>query len=603
MLKAYIFDGVMPYNRLPNPLLPTTTVDEFRKNPLLVINLEEFEITDKLSELYQFDLKFNLNNLDLDYFPLEKYKNYCAEVYYGSTLIATGILYEFDIDLVTGDATISCNNTLFMMNYIPAIPNAIASNRSTIGHLSAILSFTDNWLQDNASSRAATWEYYPIKIGRFATLEDWDILTSVDLRGEKQLYSQLQKTLKTTKNLFVKYSKANVSIFFNPLSAMWNSIIHHVVDIGTFAYDVNFQLDNSNVKSMSIKKELQPKATWINAYGGEYTIAGVKNQLKVSDKEMFFRELPDITHSSVVGNSSYVQLTDYVSQIENVSGHTEYFTDILPDVVEDPNAAQIRRAAQALYLKASRQIRAKEKQDEISIETDDFPIDLEAGNKVNFQYEYTKEYYNGINNTLERKILEELSYPNQSYYVREITKTFKSSGERSASIVLHPRPEYHEVESDVKEIAYARKLKADGEIFTLLNPRTTLGYYEIPISGVASNASNIYGNCYQFDVNKLGAIQLGDQSVTPTSSTKVLWYTTDSVSLNKNAQMNIGPFGVREISDDIYRIQISDSLYPSEDLSSFGLTNGNIFRMYVQKNNDWTVNDSIVVKVLVFFQL
>lgn len=604
MLKAYIYKGVFSYNgRLDDPPLSTTTIDEFKKNPILIIDLEDFEVSDKLDELYQFDLKFNLNNFDLDYFPLEKYKNYYAEVFYGNTLIASGLLYEFDIDLVTGDTTISCNNPLFMLNYIPAIPNAIMNNRSTIGHVAGLLDWTRNAKQDNASNRSEMWEYQPIKIGRFATLDDWDVLTSVDLRGEKQLYSQLQKILKTTKNLFVKYSRPNITIYFNVFIAMWDSIFHHLIDIGNFSYDVNFQLDNSNIKSMSIRKELQPKATWVNGYGGEYTLAGVKKQLRISDKQMFFKELPDITHSSVVGDSSYVQLTDYVSEIDDVSGLTEYFTDIQPNPVDDPNATEIRRAAQSLYLKSARQIRAKEKQDEISIETDDFPINLEAGNKVNFQYEYTKEYYNPINNTLERKVLEELSYPNQSYYVREITKSFKGTGERSAKITLHPRPEYHEVESEAKEVALARKLKADGEIFVIPEPKITLGYYEFTVSGVAANSTNVYGNCYEKTISKLGDIQLGDQTTTPISTTPVNWFTADSVSISKNAQLSVGAYGLREIHDDVYRIQFHDTLYPSQDLSAFGLTNGVNFKIRVQKNNDWTINDSITVKVLVFFEL
>lgn len=603
MLKAYIYNGVYSfYRRYPlwsSAPLPTTELIEYKKNPILILELEEFEYEDKLNEITQFDLNFNINNLDLEYFPLEKHKNYYAEVFYGDVVVAAGLTYEFEINLVTGEGKISCNSPMFMMNYVPAIPNAIVANRSTIGHLHTVLTHMERAEQDDAYPYDDEWDYAPFAIARFATLEDWDVLTSVDLRGERQLYSQLQKVLKSTKNLFVRYLKPNISIYQNPFYGMWVDSFHHLIEIGSFSYDINFQLDNSNVKSMSVKKELQPKSTWLNGYGGEYTLSGVKKQLKISDKEMFFRELPDITHSSVVGNSSYVHLTDEILNINNAAGHTEYFTEIQPEVVDDPTTAQIRRAAQALYLKSSREIRTKEKQDEISIETDDFPLDLESGNKVSFQYEFTKEFYNGHNNTLERKVLEELSYPNASYYVRNIVKSFKTSGERSASITLHPRPEYHEVGSEAEEIALGRKLKADGEIFSLSQPRTTVAYYEIPISGVAAN----YFGKYQFTVNKLADADFGDQVVIPNSDTKVLWFAADSVSLKKKCDYKVTAFGVNEITDGEYKIEFSYTLFPQNDGSLFGYPNGVNFTMYVSRNGNWTVNDSIVVKVLVFFQL
>jgi len=597
MLKAYVYEGVSKWSIYGyNATSECETRNYYLNNPIMILEVEEFTYSDKLNEITQFDLNFNINSLDIDYFPIEKFKNYYVEVFYGSEMLKSGLIYEFETDLVTGETKISCNDPLFMLNYIPAIPNAIVNNRSTIGHLQTILENTQASKHAMAAGLGTGWVYSPFRIVRFATIDDWDVLTSVDLRGEKQLYSQLQKVLKSTRNLFVKYSGTKFYITRDPVNSTCTGYgVSHLIDIGNFSYDVNFQLDNSNIKSMSVNKQIQPKVTLINPYGGEYTLSGVKNQLIVSDKQMYFKELPDITHSSILGQEPYVQLTDYISDFENISGLVEYFTDIQPDPVDNPTATEIRRAAQSLYLKSARQIRAKEKQDEITIETNDFPINLEAGNKVNFQYQYIKEYYNKINNTLERKTIESLSYENANYYIREIEKSFKSSGERSAKITLHPKPEYHEVESEAKEVALARKLKTDGEIFAVATPKITLGYYEFTIQNVVSNIT-IYGiDCYYFDVNKLTNVQLGDQNTTPINSTPINWFTIDSTSISKNVSYDVWEKGVYTIEDDTYLLFMDDTYYPK--------ANSSTFRIYVSKNNNWTINDSITVKVLVFFEL
>lgn len=229
---------------------------------------------------------------------------------------------------------ISCSGEFSDLSRKRAISTA---NYQNVSILDALVSL----LLTSSSFSDSTWQ-----IGDISTMIDPDIKTTIDLRGEKRLFSQIRRLVESVPNLFFRYGGILQSS--NP------NIRAFLIDLGTFNKQLKTKVPIRTIKQLSQSIRFSECLGSIESYGGEITVAGIPRKINLDDAATYkptlvtgpLDETDPYTIYSFGSGKKAVQ-----SNLNINRDKVEYYSEIVPITKTDPTADEIGQAGYALYLK------------------------------------------------------------------------------------------------------------------------------------------------------------------------------------------------------------------------------------------------------------
>ncbi len=258
---------------------------------------------------------------------------YSAELYQNGEMLMEGNVDSIGLNYVDEEPTLkfSCNGELADLIRYKAREDAYYQDE----YLLYIL--THLFRPEFGSSLVSNWFY-----GDVLTLEDMLIKTTIDLRGETRLFSQITKVLNAFPNTFFRYGG-------HVASPLYPYTSHYHLDIGAFNTKRYPPISAESITQLSQDVKYSGVLRRIQSFGGEIEVAGVKRRI----------DLQDAIAYDPVGLGGIITVSGLANN-NILSGYGEeiivYYDEIVPSVKVDPTVTEINQAGYALYLKSNAEL-------------------------------------------------------------------------------------------------------------------------------------------------------------------------------------------------------------------------------------------------------
>lgn len=297
--------------------------------------------------------------------------------------------YVHSLSMNEGTYNVRCNSLMDELTKIRSKTNAKYQDQQLIAILLDLLTYAPDW-----------------SLGDITTMIDPLVRTTIDLRGEKRLYSQIIRLVESVPNVYLREAPGRK------------------LDIGVFntkTYPRLAQIESLNVTTSYVDITRQ-----IESYGGEvtfsseYVVNELQEQIKYSDDpesnpsattETYWMEVPV---TKVDTTSRTITLSDALAYEPSLATHpnfpivfdkgvhvvrnvrdslvtgagefTEQYTQIVPSTRENPTVVELAQAGYALWLKTVKELEDRSQHVETwSCKSLDVPADFAVGDRLFIQ--------------------------------------------------------------------------------------------------------------------------------------------------------------------------------------------------------------------------
>ena len=507
-----------------------------------------------LNENSSFDFSIpvaTLKGKTIDFFnyvaaPSQNVSTIRVELYRDGNLVIDGILDSVGVEYVNKNFSykISCSGEFWELANSPAVPNANYQNEKVLDALNDLLTQAVPW------NNGDKWA-----IGDVSTMQDIMITTTVDLRGEKRLFPQVRKLIESVPNLFFRYAGKNAYTGFRE------------IDIGFFGKQNVEKIYADNILDLSQTIKFSEQVGAIKSYGGEITVAGVPRRIDLNDALTYDPSLAFVYDFEkglfpiVTSGADGIK----VRAIENMpSRQVEIYDEIVPITKVDPSATEIGQAGVALWQKTTADLaQLVNPLDQWQAKVREIPDNFKVGDEVYLDAFARQVYYDNI------------SQQAFSIEIGQVKKWFRCSGVGVS--IKNNQTEYSlEVSSNAR----------------LEKTNFTVALYETikqPPQGTAETPSD---PPHTFELIS-ASIPVGLESNATVTEDDVI-----HPALLFDLALPTPPVGAEQMA--IYLGFASDDLTQIKFLLQPKITD-TVMSFLVSKANDWTIDDSATVYVLLVY--
>ena len=312
--------------------------------------------------------------------------------------------YVHSLSMNDGVYTVRCNSLMDELTKIRSKTNAKYQDQQVIAILLDLLTYAPEW-----------------SLGDITTMIDPLVRTTIDLRGEKRLYSQIIRLIESVPNIYLRESpgrKLDIGIF------------------NTKSYPRLAQIESVNVTTsyVEITRQIEPYGGEVT-FSTEYTVIELQEQIKYDDDpevnpstptETIWVDVPvtkvDTVSRTITLNDAldydptlathpnFPIVTDHgVPVVRNVRDsavigageYTEQYTQIVPVTRQNPTAEDLEQAGYALWLKTVKELEDRSQHVETwSCKSRDIPAGFSVGDRLFIQSSARRSFRDPFSGTI-----------------------------------------------------------------------------------------------------------------------------------------------------------------------------------------------------------
>lgn len=458
--------------------------------------ISEVVISRGMKETTHFNFSINLQDIDSS-FPAANTELIHCLVYKLGVLLVHGIVGSFERN--DDKIDVECEDVLFLLTQAAARPFPIYKNRHVPAILHDMIRYSPTF---NLNYKNA------FRLKNFYTLENPVDVSTLDVREEERLFSQITKIIDNNPDIYIRYGGYGGLYFDNPneypatdLRTQW-----FYYDIGVFDTNMNFVYDFGNIEELEIENNTHVQLGAVVPFGGNWTNAlGVINPINI-DHLIYGSFTLNPNYTAVLGigvfNGIYTYGAVYDTDIYPDGFNQEHYEIItkrydveleIPSMLASPPlvVADIAEAAYQLYKCAVKDLRrAKKNKQFIKLTSSEFPEGIMPGNIIQINYNVSNQKYDLINDKPMTQAITNLVL-NGNYYVQSYELTYSLDGNK-IEYVLNSTGTYHDKNPEKLRLNPIREARKNKEFFDKVDT-FEYGYYNVTLSGLAANGGGGVG--------------------------------------------------------------------------------------------------------------
>lgn len=534
-----------------NNAVPSTLIAEY--------NISEVEIFRSMVETTTFSFSIDIKQID-NSFPAEVEKLIYCEVIRNGITVVQGIIGTFEKNKDT--IKVECEDVLYLLTSKAARPHVMYRNR----HVVAIL----NDLLENHPVHDAGGNF---KLKDFSTLPSPVAITTIDLRDEEILYSQINKLLDNNEDFYIRYGGYG-EVPYEP------GVSYHFYDLGLFNNNLHYRYDNSNISDLEVEANDEKKIGYIVAYGGTYTDSLGDIQILDLSTINYFGGYPASLNPNYGISGQINPDYDWVYDINEVADNSflemivkYYDVSVTTDTV--PTNDELGDYSYQLYKSAVKDFKKRKRSEKIvTFESTDIPDYVMPGNIIQVNYKVTNQRYRLMADMPEYKEVENFSLEG-NFYIESYKLSYSETKGNKIKYTLNTTGNYDDTKAEKIRINIKKEARKNKEYF-IIPTIYKYGYYELIEGGGNAANSTIGGNpALEVTMFKLADADFGDLGNPP------------------------GPPGNSTVVAAYYACSEDPTLVI--EWSDPPVAGDLTFKFKIQRNDSWDVTQTAVVKILVAF--
>lgn len=321
-----------------------------------------------LNAINTFD--FEVDPGDMRAGTVDRLQRMRVKVEYRGSQYISGLVDSITIS-TEGTFRFQCNSLLYELTQIRAKSNALYQGQQVIAILLDLFTYAPGW-----------------RLGNITSMENIEVRTTIDLRGEERLFSQIVSLVNSIPNLYFREGR------------------DRTIDFGLFNQNTYPFIPNDEVKSLVVETKYGELLRQIEAYGGQVMLdvsetEKIERTVTLADSLVFDASLAQ--HPSfpiLLDKGVYVVRNIRDTSVSGAGDRVVFYSQIKPDR-NNPTSTELGQAGAALWLRAVKDLEdAAQFEERWDCTTTYLPEDFKLGNRVFIHSNFTRAYHDYVSGTV-----------------------------------------------------------------------------------------------------------------------------------------------------------------------------------------------------------